>query len=127
MRPLSRKAIIILLLILTILVASACQGNEDEAGACALNDLPYPHPEPDYTGKLAREFGPFTTALNDYTPDKAAAHEALVAGKTIPELQTLMDSGDLTSIDLVVYYLDRIQRYDVDKLNSVLELNPEAL
>ncbi|MCA9907000.1 MAG: amidase, partial [Anaerolineae bacterium] len=38
-----------------------------------------------------------------------------------------MNSGELTSVDLVVYYLDRIQRYDVDKLNSVLELNPEVL
>ncbi len=53
--------------------------------------------------------------------------EALVSGKTVPELQALMESGDLTSVDLVVYYLERIQRYDVDKLNSVLELNPEAL
>jgi amidase len=38
-----------------------------------------------------------------------------------------MDSGELTSVDLVVYYLERIQRYDVDKLNSVLELNPDVL
>jgi amidase len=56
-----------------------------------------------------------------------AVREALVSGKTVPELQELMGSGELTAVDLVIYYLERIQRYDVDKLNSVLELNPEAL
>ncbi len=95
--------------------------------SCPLFDLPYPRPEPAYSGKLARDFTPFAEALAAYTADDAAAREALVIGKTIPELQALMDSGDLTSVELVVYYLERIQRYDVDKLNSVLELNLEAL
>jgi amidase len=106
--------------------AGAAPG-DDEVAACPLFDLPYPRPEPDYNGKLARDFTPFAEALAAYTPEEAVAREALVSGKTIPELQALMASGELTSTELVVYYLDRIQRYDVDKLNSVLELNPEAL
>ena len=97
------------------------------AEACPLFDLPFPRPEPDYSGKLVRDFGPFAEALAAYTAEEVAAREALVSGKTIPELQALMDSGDLTTVELVVYYLERIQRYDVDKLNSVLELNPDAL
>ncbi len=100
---------------------------EVAAEGCPLLDLPYPRPEPDYRGKIARDFTPFADALAAYTPEEAAAREALVSGKTVPELQALMASGDLTSYDLVIYYLERIQRYDVDKLNSVLELNPEAL
>ncbi len=35
--------------------------------------------------------------------------------------------GELTSEELVTYYVDRIQRYDMDRLNSVMELNPQAL
>jgi amidase len=76
---------------------------------------------------VARDFTPFAAVLDAYTPEQAAAREALVSGRTIPELQALMDGGELTSVDLVVYYLERIQRYDVDKLNSVLELNPDVL
>jgi amidase len=120
------KRITIVLLIVAGLLLAGCGGSADD-GSCALNELPYPRPEPDYDGKLARDFAPFATALEAYTLEQAVAFEAQISGKAIPELQTLMDSGDLTSADLVVYYLDRIQRYDVDKLNSVLELNPEAL
>jgi amidase len=98
-----------------------------EVEACALFDLPFPRPEPAYTGKLERDFTPFSAALEAYTAEQAAAREDLVSGKAIPELQALMEGGELTSVDLVVYYLERIQRYDVDKLNSVLELNPEVL
>lgn len=111
----------------TITTSSAQEG---EAVSCPLNELPYPRPEPDYTGKLVRDLSPFSAALEAYTDTAIADREALVSGKTIPELQTLLDSGGstaLTSVDLVVYYLERIQRYDVDKLNSVLELNPEVL
>lgn len=124
-----KKVFAVLLLIFAVML-SACSGNgasDSFGGECALNDLPYPRPEPNYTGKVKRDFTPFATALEAYTPEQAAARDAVVSGKTIPELQTLMDSGELTSVDLVVYYLERIQRYDVDKLNSVLELNPDVL
>lgn len=115
--------------VLAVLLLPACSagGFATGGGACPLADQPFPLPEPDYTGKLARDFTPFTAVLAAYTPDQAAARETLVSGKTVPELQALMDNGELTSVDLVVYYLERIQRYDVDKLNSVLELNPDAL
>ncbi len=124
-----RKIIVFLMLfsILSLTGCSSIRAISGKGGDCALNDLPYPRPEPEYTGKLERDFTPFASALQAYTSDQAAAREGLVSGKTIPELQTLMENGELTSVDLVVYYLARIQRYDVDKLNSVLELNPEVL
>ncbi len=125
------KKVIVVFVLFTSLFLAACGGqessNSDDSGACALNDLPYPRPEPAYNGKLERDFTPFTAALEAYTSEQATAREALVSGKTVPELQALMESGELTSVDLVVYYLERIQRYDVDKLNSVLELNPDVL
>jgi len=118
------KKIIAIILLTATFVLTACQSN---SGECALNDLPYPRPEPEYSGKLERDFTPFNDVLAAYTPEQAVERESLVSGKTVPEIQTLMDNGQLTSVDLVVYYLERIQRYDVDKLNSVLELNPEVL
>lgn len=123
-----RKIILLLIILLPVLLA-ACGMNDSASGeiSCASTDLPYPRPEPDYTGKLTRDLSPFTEALDVYTDEERAAREALVQGKTILELQAQMESGDLTAEALVVYYLDRIQRYDVDGLNSVLELNPEAL
>ncbi|MCA9950420.1 MAG: hypothetical protein KDE48_12295 [Anaerolineales bacterium] len=122
------KTVSLLIIMLATALLTACGGNSlSDGGSCALTDLPLPHPEPAYTGKLARDFTPFAAELEAYTPEQATALEALVSGKTIPELQDLMNSGEFTSVDLVVYYLERIQRYDVDKLNSVLELNPDVL
>lgn len=122
------NALIFSILISLILIGCQSTGIGDvEEGACPLNDLPYPRPEPGYTSKLERDFTLFASALEGYTPEQAAAREALVIGKSIPELQALMDSGELSSVDLVVYYLERIQRYDVGKLNSVMELNPDTL
>lgn len=125
------KNLVVTVFLLATLLLVGCQGNLLQSlgsgGFCALSDLPYPRPEPDYSGKLGRDFTPFAAALNAYTLEQSTDREALVSGKTIPELQTLMENGQLTAVELVVYYLERIQRFDIDKLNSVLELNPEAL
>ncbi|NIP17202.1 MAG: amidase [Xanthomonadales bacterium] len=47
----------------------------------------------------------------------------------IDTLQSLMEQGELSSVELTRYYLDRIE--DLDRngpaLNSIIELNPEAL
>ncbi len=87
----------------------------------------FPVPEPDYNSKRPRDFSPFTEAMAGFTPEQAGTMDSTLAGKTIPEIQELLNNGDFTSEQLVLYYLDRIQRYDIDKLNAVMELNPEAL
>ena len=48
---------------------------------------------------------------------------------TINEIQVAMDNGEITSKDLVMYYLYRIAKYDQDgpKINSILEINPDAI
>lgn len=48
---------------------------------------------------------------------------------TIPELKKKYQTGALTVTEAVEYYLDRINEYDQGEmgLNSVLEINPEAL
>ncbi len=123
--------ITLLPLIIISLLLAGCQdsgtGTIANNGPCPLYELPYPRPEPLYDGKLRRDFSSFAALLKAYTPDLAAARKILLQGKTIPQIQALLESGKLTSVELLAYYLERIQRYDVDKLNSVLELNPEAL
>ncbi|MGM0803587.1 MAG: amidase family protein [Bacillota bacterium] len=48
---------------------------------------------------------------------------------TLEKIQHHFENGDLTSLELVMYYLDRISRYDKQGplINSVLEINPHAL
>ncbi|MCH1624535.1 amidase family protein [Ferdinandcohnia quinoae] len=48
---------------------------------------------------------------------------------TIYEIQDAMEKGLVTSKELVMYYLYRIAKYDQDgpKVNSVLEINPDAI
>jgi amidase len=49
--------------------------------------------------------------------------------KTVAELQDMMKGGELTSVELTKYYLERIVRLDQNGpgVNSVIELNPDAL
>ena len=48
---------------------------------------------------------------------------------TIHDIQTAMEEGTLSSKELVIYYLYRIAQYDQGgpKINSILEINPDAI
>lgn len=48
---------------------------------------------------------------------------------TIYDIQEAMENEEITSKELVMYYLYRIARYDQDgpKINSILEINPDAI
>ncbi|WP_264448882.1 amidase family protein [Bacillus cereus] len=48
---------------------------------------------------------------------------------TIHDIQKEMEAGQLTSKELVMYYLYRIAKYDQDgpEINSILEINPDAI
>ena len=95
--------------------------------AACTPEAEFPLPEPDYNAKLSRNFDAFDDALAAFLPERAAELDALLSGKTVLDIQGLLDDSQLTSEELVLYYIDRIQRYDVDKLNSVMALNPEVL
>ncbi|MCA9312690.1 MAG: hypothetical protein KDA21_15860, partial [Phycisphaerales bacterium] len=99
----------------------------DAANSCANSDLPFPRPEPAYNAKRVRDLTPFAEALAGLTAERVAALDTLLADATILDMQQALAAGTLTSSELVTYYLDRIQRYDIDKLNAVMELNPQAL
>ncbi|MCO5214009.1 MAG: amidase family protein [Caldilinea sp.] len=98
-----------------------------EAKPCAYTDLPFPRPEPAYTAKRVRDLSPFADALAGLTDARRAELDALLAGATVLDMQAAMAGGALSAEELVTWYVDRIARYDVDKLNAVMELNPQAL
>ncbi|OSB08053.1 hypothetical protein B2H97_15810 [Paraclostridium bifermentans] len=53
--------------------------------------------------------------------------EELISNANIKDIQALYDSKKLTCEDLVVYYLKRIEKYDINNLNSIIELNPDVI
>lgn len=87
----------------------------------------FPIPDPEQSVKRPLDFSPFSAVLAGFSAEQAATIDAAVAGKTIPQIQELLAAGSLTSEQLVLYYLDRIKRYDENRLNTVMELNPDAL
>lgn len=48
---------------------------------------------------------------------------------SVQNIQVAMEQGEITSKELTMYYLHRIAKYDQDgrKINSMLEINPEAI
>src|ERR1700737_1002098 len=74
-------------------------------------------------GATVAALGTFETAA------AAAPAPSELNEKTIVELQGMMHSGELTAAGLLQYYLRRIRALDQSgpRVNSVIELNPEAL
>ncbi|MCS7069639.1 MAG: amidase family protein [Meiothermus sp.] len=78
-----------------------------------------------YPLRRALDFSPFEAALGLEAP-LLERLETLTQQATIQELQAEMQAGRLTSEQLTLFYLGRIQRYN-DRLRAYLELNPAAL
>ncbi len=74
----------------------------------------------------ALDFTAFDAALDALDPARIAELDALLPTATIPDLQNAMATGELTSEELTLYFLNRIRSYD-DVLRSYIELNPAAL
>jgi len=75
----------------------------------------------------ALDFAPFEAALAELDGDRVGELDVIVPEATFDELQSAMAAGDLTSLELTTYYLSRIGAIDVDGLQAMLELNPDAL
>ena len=117
----ARFAAVVFGFALGILVLSSCVPVTPQAAP------EFPIAEPDYNAKLARDFSPFADALYAFSAERTSELDRALAGATILEIQAMMDAGELTSVELITYYVSRIRKYDVDMLNSVMELNPDAL
>lgn len=89
----------------------------------------------------AQEFPPIlprpamrTPRFSPFAEERAAgatvhriALSRLALGADVFELQGAMDDGLLSSRDLAGWCIDRIRRFDVGRLQAVVELNPDAL
>lgn len=82
---------------------------------------------PVYTGKRALDFTPFEEALSQLTAARIAEIETLLANASIADVQGAFAAGTLSARELTVCTLYRIRRDDADQINSILELNPDAL
>ncbi len=79
--------------------------------------------------KLKNEINmePFRNELEKMDNSKFEKIEKLVANANIKDIQEMYDTKKLTCEELVTYYLKRIEKYDINKLNSIIELNPDAI
>jgi amidase len=73
------------------------------------------------------DFSPFTDALAQITPERMLDLQGMIVEADVPQLEALLEAGKLTSQELVLFYIDRIIRYDAGQLNSVTQVNPDAL
>jgi amidase len=73
------------------------------------------------------DFSPFTDALAEISPDRMLELQGMIVEADVPQLEGLLEAGKLTSQELMLFYIDRIMKYDAGQLNSVTQLNPDAL
>lgn len=69
----------------------------------------------------------FSDELNKMNDSKFEKIDKLVVNSTIEGIQNMYDTNRLSCEELVTYYLKKIEKYDIDKLNSIIELNPDAI
>ena len=82
------------------------------------------HPVP---AKRSLDFVPFADALAKFSDQRREEIAKLVMDVEITRVAQAIATGQLSSYELTLFYIDRIQQLDVDRLNSVQELNPDAL
>ncbi|MCC6945261.1 MAG: hypothetical protein IT335_11830 [Thermomicrobiales bacterium] len=82
---------------------------------------------PPFQPMRALDFTFCKSELDHFTGNTIARLNGLVLEKSLAELTTMMDAGELTSHELTLYYLDRIQTHDAELLNAIIDLNPLAL
>lgn len=127
MKLLSRILPLVLLVIALTIATRVHSIPPPPEGAVRNYPTVFPLSEPGYRGKRPRDFTPFESALANFSPQRRGVLDGQLPEITVPKLQELMKRGAVTAEELVVYYVERIRRYDVNQLNSVMELNPDAL
>lgn len=117
------KKTIICCILIALMISMGLSG----CGASASGNDPEDNSEPSWNGMSSDEY------MMKKTHGAAIALEDFftvmdLMDATITEMQTAMESGNLTSVRLTQMYLDRIEAYDKAlDLNSILSINPDAL
>lgn len=82
---------------------------------------------PPHMGKATLDFGPFAQRLARLSDARRIEVSRIICDADIPQLRRALDSGALAAVELLLHYVSRIKRHDVDQLNAVLALNPDAI
>lgn len=73
------------------------------------------------------DFSIFENSLSSLNKDRYTAIGHMVMEKSVAAIQAYVQQGALTYEELTLFYLNRIRAYDDQKLNAVMELNPDAV
>jgi amidase len=108
------RALLLVLAGLVILIPVG-QAQEDSG-----SDLPF-------YAMRSIDFSFYDDVLDSMDPARIAELDDLILEATVTDLAAMLDAGQFTSYELTLYYLYRIRTLDVDQLNSIVDLNPNAL
>ncbi|SHH02862.1 amidase family protein [Flagellimonas flava] len=75
-------------------------------------------------------FAPLYTEVSKFPKEKYEMMKPLVLEQDIPNIQNAVKEGKFNYTELVLFYLSRIYRYELDKattLNTIIALNPNIL
>lgn len=131
-----KKALIIMgiiLLVLVLLVAAAIpilkRGMQDSF----MENMKNAQVEKQYdletstSERIPLKIAQFESSIAQLPDARYDELETMLKNATVAGIQANYKNNKLTCEELVLYYLRSIARYDVDQLNSILELNPDAL
>ncbi|MHC1750675.1 MAG: amidase family protein [Cellulosilyticaceae bacterium] len=79
------------------------------------------------TSKVKVDIEQFRASLNAMDSNRYNEVEKLVVDATIDDIQQAIGDKKLSYEELVTYYLKRIEKHDINKLNTIIELNPDAI
>jgi amidase len=79
-----------------------------------------------YAGRREPDFSRLEPWISQMRETRARELDALLESATIPEIQRFFERDQLSSEELALYYVRRIQKYD-GGLHSVTELDPDAI
>lgn len=69
----------------------------------------------------------FKSELTKMDDARFKSIDKLVVNANIKYIQNMYDIKQITCEELVTYYLKKIEKYDINKLNSIIELNPDVI
>ncbi|MCT4687566.1 amidase family protein [Vallitalea sp.] len=79
------------------------------------------------TAKRPLDFSAFESDLNKLGDQRYKEIEKSLIESDIKSIQKSIESGNLTYEELVLFYIKRIKEIDNNRLNTVLQLNPDAV
>lgn len=77
--------------------------------------------------KKALEFSPFKESMEKINEERYKKLEELILNSDVIEIQEGYRNKSYSVEEVIAFYLKRIEMYDQNKLNTIIELNPDAI